>query len=317
MVDRDYLWHTDQPLAEEYANYDRGRAFIKNFSATRGDMMPRVFAQADGQVGFHPQHLLSVFSKGGLPLCKQPNFDGAVLLENATRALFAPRKGFEFVVLRAVDLPAFLIFYYCRNERLMEAVKNKTLLKTLCELAEEENPEVISVLLRQQLEGSGIATLEQRMGYIKAKFKGKQTLYKVCDKFTAAIAGFKGLKDRLANALTENGFIKDRLGRVLKIDKDKFYRAHSILINSTNGSLISYYLDLFTRLGQATGAHLLLAHEKEMVFEVPVGDTRFQDAARVAAVTKFIEPVPVWEIAQGPVWENKFQDAHDMAAKTL
>ena len=323
VIDREYLWGTDHPLAVAVAGFDKRREFQKNFSALDGNMSPWVFATPDGSsAGFHTQHLLSVFSRGGLPLVKKPNLDGPVYLDNQTRSMFAPRQGYEFVVIKAVELPVQLLAFYCQNQKLQDAVKAKNLLPALCELLgmkkdDEDDADMISILLRQQIEGSGIAVLEQRMGYIKAKFKGKKTLYSVVDKFVAAFAGLKDLRERLTQALDASGSIKDRQGRVLKVEKNKYYRAHAILVNSSYGSLISYYLDMFCRLGAVQDAYLVLAHDKEMVFETPAGSTKFAEAASVLAHSRLVDPTPIWEITQGPAWQNKFLDSHEAGTKLL
>lgn len=315
--DRAYLWASDQPLAEAYASYDRRRCFMNNFSAMHGHMLPWVFSGADGQAGFHVQHLSSIFSKGGLTQCRKPDFTGPVPLENAIRALFIPRHGFEFVVIRAYDLYMTLLGFYCNNQELQDAVKTHSVLKMLANKADVKDTDVISVLLQQQVEGSGMGVLEQRMTRIKARFKGKQTLYALGDRFVACITGYKEMRERLSKNLADNGSVKDRGGRVLKIEKNKFYRAHSMLIQSSYGGILSYYLDIFCRLAAETKAHLVLAHDREFVFEVPAGDQVFKTAAVAATQAKLIEPVSVWEVSQGPVWLASCLDSHEEAGLEL
>ena len=319
VIDREYLWGSSHPLAEAYATFDRRRAFQKNFSALNGVMLPRVFANPNGEVGFHVQHLLSVFSRGGLPLCKLPNFDGETYLDNDVRAMFAPRKNHDFVVIKAVDLPALLLAFYSGNAPLQAVIRQGRLLPALVEALglKKEETDAVSVLLRQQIEGSGVATLEQRMGYLNMKFKGKKTLYALIDKFTAAFGGLKELRARLEQALAANGSVEDRLGRVIKIDANKYFRAHSILVNSSYGSIISQYLDMFCRLGETQGASLVMAHDKEMVFEAPAGDTKFAEAAKALAQVRIVEPAPVWEIKQGQTWNNTSLDSHETATRRM
>jgi hypothetical protein len=316
--DREYLWGTDHPLAEAYATFDRQKAFQQNFSVIHGCMGSRVFVTPDSQAGFHLDHLQSVFSRGGQPILKKPDIE-RVYLENTTRAMFAPRKGFDFVTIKAIELPVLLLAFYCQNQQLQDAARARKVIPVLADAMgfKKDDFDTLSILLRQQIEGSGIAVLEQRMGYIQAKFKGKKTLYSVVDKFVAAFAGLKELRERLVQALDSNGSIKDRQGRVLRVDKNKYYRAHSILVSSSYGSLISYYLDMFCRLAGMRDAYLVLAHDKEFVFETPAGDDKFAKAAKLLAESRLVDPTPVWEIAQGQVWENKYLDSHESGSKRL
>lgn len=317
VTDRPYLYATEHPLADAYSRFDKRMMFRKHFSGVHGIMRSRIFSGADGQAGFHVQHLASVFSKGGVVFCKSPDFTGEVNLENTVRKLFTPRKGHDFVALRAVDLPTLLLAFYCNDKDLIKAVRGREILKYLSAKLGIKETDPVSVLLRQQIDGFGAAVLEQRMEQIKAKFKGKKTMYSLSDSFVASIAGYREMRERLKQSLAENGHVKDRLGRLLKIEENKTYRAQSILIQSSCGSMLAYYLDIFCRLAYETGGHLVLAHDKEFVFEVPAGDTKFADAARAAAQAMLVEPVPVWDIQQGQVWQMGFLDAHEVATVEL
>ena len=314
----EFLRSVEHPLVDAYHQYYRRKQFRLNFSTAKGNMMPRVFREGEN-IGFRAQHLSSVFSKGGLTLCKQPEFSPeAVHLTNEIREIFTPRKNHEFVVLRCVDLPTMLLAYYSNDAELLAAARSNQVVPTLAKrLGMEKETKQVSLLLRQQFEGSGAGVLELRMRVIGARFSGKKTIYALVDKFAAGLPGYAAMRKNLENAITADGFVRDRLGRVLRIDPNKLYRAHSMLIQSSHGSLLSHYLDLFCRLGEKTNAKLVLAHREEFVFEVPAGDDTFITAARALSEQRLIDPVPAWHFSQGPVWKSPFLEAHDEALERL
>ncbi|NDQ57308.1 MAG: hypothetical protein GZ088_09580 [Acidipila sp.] len=323
--DRDFLLSVDHPVSNTFYWYHRYRTFTQCFSGARGEMGARIFFDTTGG-GFHLQHLLSTFSRGGIPQCKQPDLsDRLAPLTNEIREVFVPRPDHELVVCRAVDLQVMLLAFYSNNLELQNAVRMNAadgtnilpLLAKGCGLTHEAT----SLLLRQALEGSGFERLTQRLTAAKVKGVGdKKTLYNWRDKFVNSIAGFPVMKQSLEASLKSTGGVCDRMGRVLNVPQDSLYRAHAILINSSNGSILSFYLDIFCKVAAATGAHLVLAHEKEFVFEVPKGNEKFAQACRAVVQQRLINPHPAWEIRCIPStmsdpghWRSHTPDAHEVA----
>ena len=72
------------------------------------------------------------------------------------------------------------------------------------------------------------------------------------------------------------------------------------------------YLDLFCRTAQETGAFLVLAHEKEFLFETPADNQKFTQAAIEISRQRVIDPVPVWVIRELAKWDSDRLEAHEV-----
>lgn len=326
--DDEFLRTVDHPLANEYRLFWKRKSFLQCFSGAMGEMNSRIWSDSEGQVGFHCQHVPSVFSQGGLPRCKQPDFTDRVKLVNEIRELFIPRNGHALVSVTAFDLPAMLLAFYIRDVELQTAVRvsenghnsgHNSFLNVLAARLKMTN-EAVSLLLRQITEGSGADVLGRRLRMIKHKgSSAKNDVYKLTDQFQAALTGYAGFKQRIDEQLKSASIIKDRLNRVLRVDAKKLWRAQSILIQSSTGSSIALYLDAFSRLADATGARLLLAHENEFLFEMPLnGGNDFFAGAKELAQRPLIDPMPVWRVeASTEYWEAQSIDSHKKALETL
>jgi hypothetical protein len=317
VFDDDFLCSVEHPLAQAYWKYYRFRKFVECFSALHGEMRSRVFFQGD-EAGFHVEHLLSTFSKGGIPQCRRPDILDRVTLMNEIRTLFTPRVGHKFVVLRAYDLPLTLFGFYCNDVELMAAVRDHATRPNDDSLIDYvagrvgKEATITSLLWRNVFEGSGVARLEQRCKAAKIKGMGdKKVIYRWIDDFAKSFPGFALMKENLAASLKAEGCVRDRFQRVLAVDEKSRYRSHSILIQSSNGSILSYYLDLFCRLAAQTDAHLLIAHEKEFVFEVPFDNTKFAAAAFDLTQQRLINPHPAWAVMEGSEWRSPCPETQD------
>jgi hypothetical protein len=323
VFDDEFLRTVDHPLANEYRLFWKRKAFLQCFSGAMGEMNSRIWSDSEGQVGFHAQHVPSVFSQGGLPRCKQPDFTDRVKLVNEVRELFIPRNGHTLVSISAFDLPAMLLAFYIRDVELQAAVRvsdngtNQVLraLATRLKLTDD----AVSLLLRQITEGSGADLLGRRLKLIKHKgSSAKNDVYKLTDQFHEALTGYSGFKQRIDEQLKSTNTIQDRLHRVLRVDPKKLWRAQSILIQSSTGSILALYLDAFCRLADATGARLLLAHEHEFLFEAPLAQSDFVAGARELAQRPLVDPMPCWRVEQSTeCWESQSIDSHKKALETL
>lgn len=322
VFDEEFLLACDHPLAQCYFELYRRKMFRHCFSGSQGEMQSNIFMDSTGQAGFHLSHLCSIFSKGGIPQVKKPDITERVRLTNEVRELFIPRPGKHFVHLRAHDLPSLLIGFYCNDLELMAAVRTGTpsaVLRLLSTRQAKPKENVISLLLRQTFEGSGAERLLHRLRIAEEKgFGDKKSVYPVQDGFSKIVRGLDDMKNRLKESLASSGSVRDRLGRVLRIEPDSQYRSQAVLLQSSYGSLLAFYLDVFARLAKETGAQLILAHEKEFLFEVEAGDGRFVAAAREMSQQRLIDPMPVWIIQAGLTkWESDRLDSHEVALGRL
>lgn len=322
VFDPDYLITTDHTAAKAFYHYYRFKSYREAFSGRDGTLGPRIFAEGDtGRGGIHPQHLLSIFGRGGTVQMRTPDITEKVELRNDIRELFIPKLNHHFVTLSAYELPLTLFAYYTQDADLMTAIrvmatKNQSALGYLAERTDLEQS-TASLVLRKVLEGSGMEILGIRLKRAKAKgLSDKKALYAMNDKFTNAFPGFRQFTDALTAGMKTNGCLNDRMGRVLKLPEDKMYRAHSALIGSSVGSILSYYLDIFCRAAKTTNAQLVLAHEKEFVFEVPNGDAAFMNVVSEIFQYRAVEPHPVWQATvQTTKWHKAVVDSHEYFAK--
>jgi hypothetical protein len=294
------LEHYDYLLPRAYLNYQDHKVILDCLS-TRGEMKHRVFKGE--QSGFYASILLSIFSKGGILQCKAPDFLQRLTLSNSLRALFKPRPDKKFVSLQAQHLPVTLLGFYSQDTELQAAIRDNISPAQVMAQRTGFEPEACEILMRQIIEGSGNALLEKRLKAAKIRLKGK-THFAAKDLFAAQIMGFSNMKDRITKALESEGFLRDRLKRKLQVPQDKRWRSHSVLIGSSNGSMLSFYFDLFSRAADATGANFLIGHESELVWEVDQNSNDFADACKEIISRNLIEPKPVWKISSGLKWEK-------------
>lgn len=318
VFDEEFLLACDHPLATSYLWFHKYLAFRTCFSGNQGEMNSRIFLSPENEAGFHLQHLSSIFSKGGLVQLRMPDVSERVKLENEIRELFVPRNGFKFVHVRAVDLQTLLLGFYTQNMELMAAVRTGQALQWICNTMKLDE-KVASLALRQQLEGSGIERLLHRLQAAKVKgFGNKNAVYPLRDNFESKCGSLASTKSRLIASLKDSGSVTDRLGRVLRIEEKSQYRALAVLIQSSYGSILSMYLDLFCRTAKELDAHLVLAHEKEFLFEVPESGNRFQQAVIEISRQRLIDPIPVWSIRElTDCWSSDRLDAQEVGLGRL
>lgn len=322
VFDADYLITTDHIAAKAFYQYYRFKSYREAFSGRDGTLGPRIFAEGDtGRGGIHPQYLLSIFGRGGTVQMRTPDITEKVELRNDIRALFVPRLNHHFVTLSAYELPLTLFAYYTQDAELMTALRVFATkgMNVLSYLAERTGLEasVAGLVFRKTLEGSGMEILGIRLKRAKAKgLSDKKALYAMNDKFTDAFTGFKTFSTALADGMKNSGQLNDRMGRVLKVPDDKMYRAHSALISSSVGSILSFYLDIFCRAAKTTNARLVIAHEKEFVFEVPNGDVSFLNLVGEIIQHRAVDPHPIWQATVQPqCWSKANVDSHEVFLK--
>jgi 3'-5' exonuclease len=318
VFDEEFLMACDHPLSQSYLWFHRYMAFRTCFSGNQGEMNSRIFLSPENEAGFHLQHLSSIFSKGGLVQLRMPDVSERVKLTNEIRELFVPRNGFKFVHIRAVDLQTLLLGFYTQNIELMAAVRTGQALQWIAGRHKLDD-KVASLVLRQQLEGSGAERLRHRLTAAEVKgFANKNAVYPLQDNFVKNMPGLAATKERLLGSLKDTGTVSDRLGRVLRIEEKSRYRAFAVLVQSSYGSILSMYLDLFCRTARETGAHLVLAHEKEFLFETPVDNDKFTQGAIEISRQRVIDPIPVWSIRElKDKWDNDRLDAQEVGLGRL
>lgn len=310
VFDDEYLSSIEQPLAKAYREFHGARVFREQFSVTIGAMKTR-FSQAGQEVIFHPQYLQSVFSRGGLVQCRQPDFEKAAL-NNTIRGLFQPREGYQFVHVRARDLLVTLLSLYTNNAMLASNVEKQT--QTVLGYLGETirlKPEMCALILRKLFEGSGNEIFERRCRLAKLTF-GTTSGYAVCDQFDANLFGVRDFKASVNKALRDRKYLTDRGGRKLAVPQDKLYRVCAILLQSSYGSLLSYYLDLFCKLARDFDAYLVMCHQNEFVFE-SAKPVEFSAAVLELVKHTPLLPKPVFEVAPG--WYAANLQAHETGVR--
>lgn len=326
VFDETYLLAVNQPLTAAYRSFWLAKMFEREFSGTRGRMAPRIWGTAANNAGLHVGHLQSIFSTGGLVKVKEPDL-GLAGLTNGIRRLFIPREGFSFAVIRAYDLPTLLLADYARDPELAQAVRSTVDVPLVLKLiADRMNKKLTprnrlsldsaSIFYRKVIEGSGIELLQTRLRARGATYSRKD-LYPLSDELEKQIADYKGFDTRVTGQLIAEGFMRDKVGRVIRVPENKRWRSRATLMASSNGAILNYYLDLFCALAQAAGAHLVLVHEKEFIFEVPQGDLTFVTAAKELAARQVFDVLPVWWIQLMDRWQNTVLDSHEYGVATL
>lgn len=306
--DFEFMATTGHALALTFSKYRRYRDFLTCFSGRYGQMRDRIWGDAQTG-GVYPGFQCSVFSRGGLSILKRPNVADEVRLTNEIRELFIARDGHDFVILKAMDLNAQMLAFYTRNVHLEKAVGcgGGEVCKYLGRVA-GCTPEGASLLLRKIIEGSGFALLERRFKLAGARVSN---VYDMAKKFEANLPGYAGMMLNLDRSLRNEKVLRDRGGRRIRIPENKQHRKHAILFQSSFGSICSNYLNLFGMIAKSTGAHLVLAHRDEFVFEVSEGDVEFEKAVAALLKRKVMEPQPTWLMNKGKKWFQEYVDAED------
>jgi hypothetical protein len=294
----------DTPLARYYAAFYSAKTFLTCFSGQRGELTYRIFSDADENAGIHPAHQLQIYSKGGALQVKVPDVAARVPLTNEIRKIFTPRKGFKFVALTANFLHEMLLSFYCQDAEMAQCIRDRLDPAVLMSKRTEFETAVCKVLMRQVVEGSGNAILAGRLAKVGFRVNKRQH-YAASDLFKSKIVGYSQMLAGVNNALVSEGVLKDRMSRRIKVPEDKRYRTHAILLNSSCGSILSLYLDIFARLASQTDAHLVLNHGSEFIFETPEDSVDFEVACRDVFARAIISPQPVWSVSSGSVWESK------------
>jgi hypothetical protein len=235
---------------------------------------------------------------------KVPDVAARVPLTNEIRKIFTPRKGFKFVALTANFLHEMLLSFYCQDAEMAQCIRDRLDPAVLMSKRTEFETAVCKVLMRQVVEGSGNAILAGRLAKVGFRVNKRQH-YAASDLFKSKIAGYSQMLAGVNNALVSEGVLKDRMSRRIKVPEDKRYRTHAILLNSSYGSILSLYLDIFARLASQTEAHLVLNHGSEFIFETPEDSVDFEVACRDVFARAIISPQPVWSVSSGSVWESK------------
>jgi hypothetical protein len=112
--------------------------------------------------------------------------------------------------------------------------------------------------------------------------------------------------------------VSDVVGRKLRIDKTKLWRAFAIMINSGVGSLLSTYLDALCMRANQAGGGLVFIHESEMIFELPIGDDSFMQYLSRIAKQPLTDPALSFLVEQERVessWSSVHCDAHMYASE--
>jgi len=328
VLDDEFLLGTKSELAKEYCWFARRQNFLRNFSGQKGIMGTRIWLR-EHTAGFHLNHFPSMHAKGGLPQVRLPDFtEGTGLrLNNEIRELFIPRPGHKFVKVHFCDLPALLLAYYTKDTELLSAVQQRMdFMEFLAQRARmlpgpSDWREAISLWLLKEYQGSGDGVFEKRLKASATKLKGMNH-YKVRDTVAAALrckdgkASYAEFKNALEKTFATQALL-DRGGRRVRPEEKKRWRGFAILMQSSAGGIISIYLDVLCALAQRTGAHLVLAHEEELLFECELDNKEFEVAVAQLAVTPLVEPAPVIHVALQSAWQSEGLDAHVQAYRRL
>lgn len=310
VVDYEFLASSRDPLALAFSRYRRYKDFLLCLSGEYGQMRDRIWGDKSC-AGVHPAFMLSVFSRGGMPLAKRPNFADGMKLTRRTREVFIPRDGYELTTLKAMDLNSQLLAYYTQNAIMEDAVGCGG--DAICEYLGKVagmTPGAASLLLRKIVEGSGFKLLERRL-----KLAGERVsdVYRLGNNFENVLPGYQAMLVNLSRSLRSEHRMRDRCGRFIRVPDNKQYRKQAILFSSSFGSLCSMFLDIFVRIADATGAHLVMAHQDEFVFEVPESNMDFEAAVRAMLERRIIEPQPNWLMRRSAQsWEEIYVNAEDV-----
>jgi len=311
-LDDEFMKVNETPLTRPYFIYAKMQKFIKAFGTQPGcSLWCRV--EAPGVV--HPSYLLSVFGAGGVPICKQPDFNDGVKLRNELRSLFVARPGKVFVVLRAMDLHAQIFGFYLRDKVILDCIgQGGMILAEQLATRNKFGPIANSLLLRKEIEGSGMGLLQNRLKAAGVRFT-KNGHFDVHNAFKASLHEYTKLLEKLETHFRKSDRVQDRAGRWLRIPTDKRWRAVATLIRSSFGGIVSFYMDLFCRAANKTQAQLVMAHQGELVFEIDKENKEFVKVVAEIAKREIAMPVPKWLLTNGAestAWQCAYIDAHDL-----
>lgn len=292
------------PLAKAYAMYHRAKSFLGAFSGAYGEMGTRIFLE-EKAVGFRCGTHPSISARGGIVEMKQPDITQRVPLSNEIREMFIPRPGHRFVVCAAQNLKEQLLSYYCQDRDLAARMSTEVTIQDVLAERTKLDPAACELTVKMLVEGSGMGLLASRLKRAGVRFsQGDKGHYKFADTIRAALPGWKGFNLAMDERRKHNEPLTDVLGRRMRIPDDKSWRQHAILINSSYGSVLSYYLDIFSRLSHALGAHLVLAHHNEFVFEVERDNPKFYDACLEISQRDLLPIRPIWWLTESDKWQG-------------
>jgi hypothetical protein len=236
-------------------------------------------------------------------LCTIPDLRERVKLSNRVRRTFRPRDGHVFCVVEARDLYHTLLAWYCRDQELLAAIPQGKFLAVLAQRT-SFTERLCHYLVRQITEGHGAELLERRLRLEGIRYGGdKKALYGYGDHLKKHLGKHAEMVENL-NAMLTNGCVPDRVGRRLRIDEKRRWRAVAMLLQSSFGGVLTFYLDLLCRAGAGLSAQLLLAHENEFVFEMPQDKAQdFVQAVGEIARRQALEPAPHFVVHVGPTWQ--------------
>jgi hypothetical protein len=313
VLDTEFLASVEHELSKTYMMFARKKKFVEQFSGANL-MNGRQFKNST-DAGYHPSFFPSTFSRGAIPNCKLPDFNESVKLIEPIRNTFIPREGHKFIAIKAQDLPAQLLAWYCQDQKILEAVGEGG--ELTCQAYSNRNALGIpanSLLLRRILEGSGYAVLERRMKIAGIQGANKNANYAIHNEFEASLVGYSSTLQNLNNA-AKDGAIKDRCGREIIIPENKHYRSHAILINSSMGNIFSTYMDALCRCMNKTEGHLVMAHERELLFEVNENNDLAAVLAAKVLKSPLADPIPKFILREGrgkTPWTMPVSDAHEV-----
>lgn len=292
-IDKSFLETVcENPLATAYLEWRNYDDFIQAFSAVKGECATRIWSTSERDAGFHPHLFMSIFSKNGLVNCRCPDITNKVKLTDEIRHLFLPRRGHMFILVQAHDIPTLVLGAYLDDPRLVFSAQTGGVLADLQSRA--KLPEgAVPCLLRKTLEGSGMALLDRRLEAHGVTTKQKQS-FSLLDVFNNNILHGKlqAVENGMKEAMDKRGFVLDALGRRFALPQDSRYRTFATILGSSVGAIYSTALDALCRLAAKTEAQLVLVHEKEFVFEVPVGSTKFMEEAQVLLQQPLVPGMP-------------------------
>lgn len=293
-------------LAAAYRNLHITRTFLRYFSGNYGDARHRI--KMDGNDGiFHPSFHQSIGTQGGIVHCKFPDLVDGMTLNNAMRELFVPRDGKEFVVFNPQHPFQTVLAYYCQDNEMKDWIRQGNDPAVLMHTRSELALDACKIIGRTVIEGSGKFLLGERLSRAKVRGAGGKGHLGMYDRYLASITGYNAFTQKLQQNLNSpESVVRDRFRRRLRINQDKRWRAEAILLKSSVGSLLSYYLDIFCRAAEATNAALVFAHDGEYVFEVDRGSKEFWELCRELCSRKLpIEPTFTWHVNQIPNWTSQ------------
>jgi len=317
MFDEVHLRASMNPLAEKAMRLVKYLDYLESFSTKYGSIGCRIWGN-EQVAGIHPELYASVFSKGGIPLCRKPNFYDGVVLDDRTRSIFVPRAGRKFVLVDFRNLFFSILSYYCNSSEIPKPGQGGT--GTVCAWAGSlcgGSPGVGSLLLRRMFEGSIWNVFDARCRAAGSDAVGEiLNPRSVCSSFDSEFPGYSAFLDRLSKSLASDNCLKDVAGRMIRVPEDKIWRRGAILLQISHGSLCAHWLDLLCKLANALSADLVMVHRNEFLFEVDEDNEIFaKGVERLLSMDDYSSQVGAsWACEENRTcWKRGFVDAEDMA----